>query len=344
MRAVFIKQHGGPEVLEVGEFNDPIINDNEVLVRIKYTSVNRIDILVRRGYPGIPVKLPHILGTDVVGYVEKVGAYVNNLSPGDLVIANPVIGCGYCKMCSKGLENMCHDWKMIGFQINGSYAEYQKIPARSLIKFNSNIDIKELGSVPLALLVSWRALVTLGRIKRDETVFIWAGSSGVGTFSIQIAKFFGAKVITTSGKKWKVEKLKSMNVDLVIDYNSDNLIEKVKEFTNGDGVDLVIDPVGSVLTRSLDLELIKIGGKIIVFGVKDSDNVPVNWRKIYLKHVKIIGTHTGNKWELMEALELIRKRFVRPVIYKTFNLDEIADAHRLLESGESFGKIVIKVD
>lgn len=343
MRAAFIRRHGGPEVLEVGEFADPIIKDDEALIRIKYTSVNRIDTLVRSGYPGIPVKLPHILGTDVVGYVEKVGKNVNNFSEGDLVIASPIIGCGDCIMCSKGLENMCPSWKLIGFQIDGSYAEYIKIPAKYLIKFDSNIDIKELGVIPLALLVSWRALVTLGRVKRDDIIFIWAGSSGVGTFSIQIAKFFGAKIITASSKEWKIEKLKSMNVDLVINYNSDNLIEKVKEFTNKNGVDLIIDPVGSTLTRSLNLELIRTGGRIIVFGVRDSEFAPINWRKIYLKHIEIIGTHTGNKWELMEALELIKKGFVKPVIHKTFNLDEIAEAHKLLESGEVFGKIAIKV-
>jgi len=343
MRAAFIRRHGGPEVFEVGEFTDPIIEDNEVLVNIKYTSVNRIDTLVRNGYPRIPVKLPHILGTDVVGYVEKVGKNVSNFSQGDLVIASPTIGCGHCIMCSKGLENMCPNWRLIGFQINGSYAEYIKIPAKYLIKFNSNVDIKELSTVPLALLVSWRALVTLGRVKRDDIVFIWGGSSGVGTFAIQIAKFFGAKVITASSKEWKIEKLKSMNADLVINYNSDNLIKEVKEFTNESGVDLIIDPVGSTLTRSLNLELIKTGGKIIVFGVRDSDLVPINWRKIYLKHIEIIGTHTGNKWELMEALELIRKGFIRPIIHKTFNLDEITEAHKLLESGETFGKIAIKV-
>ncbi len=344
MRAVFIKKHGGPEVLELGEFEDPIINNNEALIRIMYTSVNRIDLLVRNGYPGIPVKLPHILGTDVVGYIEKVNDNTNNFSPGDLVIAHPVIGCGYCEMCSRGLENMCTNWKMIGFQINGSYAEYIKVPTRSLIKLNkSGINVKELGAVPLALLVSWRSLITLGKITRDHTVFIWGGSSGVGTFSVQIAKSFGARVITVSSKEWKIKKLKSM-ADLVLNYNSSNLIEEVKEFTEGNGVDLVIDPIGSSLTRSLDLEIVKTGGKIIVFGVKDSDSVPINWRKIYLKHIKIVGMHTGNKWELMRALKFVESGLIKPIIHEVIDLEKTAEAHKLLESGEVFGKIVIKVD
>ncbi|MEM3832426.1 MAG: zinc-binding dehydrogenase [Thermoprotei archaeon] len=344
MKAIIIRRHGGPEVLELGNVEDPVPNRGEALVSILYTSVNRIDTLVRNGYPGVFIKFPHILGSDVVGCVEKIGDDVTNVSVGDIVIVNPVIGCGYCRACLRGLENMCPKWRMIGFQVDGSYAEYIKVPARSLIRVESNLDLEKLGTVPLALLTSWRSLVTLGSIKRDDVVFIWGGSGGVGTFSIQIAKFFGARVITVTGKGWKIQKIKALGADLVLNYNSNDLVNKVKEFTNYDGVDIVIDSIGSTLSRSLDLDIVKVGGKIITFGVRDSDLLPINWRKIYLKHIEIIGTHTGNIWELMDALQLIKKGYIQPIVHKTFNLEEIAEAHRLLENGEVFGKIAIKVD
>lgn len=344
MKAVFIKHHGGPEVLELGEIEDPIPNAGEVLVKVLYTSVNRIDTLVRNGYPGVSIKLPHILGSDVVGYIEKIGNGIVNLSVDDVVIVHPVVGCGYCKMCLKGLENMCPKWQMIGFQIDGSYAEYIKVPARSLIKVERNLNLEKLGTVPLALLTSWRSLVTLGNVKRDDTVFIWGGSGGVGTFSIQIAKFFGARVITVSSKEWKIRRIKTLGADLVLNYNTDDIVNEVKDFTDHEGVDIVIDPIGSIMSRSIDLDIVKVGGKIITFGVRDSDLSPINWRKIYLKHIEIIGTHTGNRWELMDALQLVKKGFLEPVIHTTFSLDEIIEAHKLLESGEVFGKIAIKVD
>ncbi len=198
--------------------------------------------------------------------------------------------------------------------------------------------------MPLALLTSWRSLVTLGNIKRNDTVFIWGGSGGVGTFSIQIAKFFGARVITVTGKEWKIQRMKELGADLVLNYNSSDLVDKVMEFTNYEGVDIVIDPIGSTISRSVDLDIVKVGGKIITFGVRDSDLLPINWRRIYLKHIEIIGTHTGNVWELIDAFQLVKKGYIRPIIHKTFNLEEIAEAHRLLESGEVFGKIVIKVN
>ncbi len=343
MKAAFIRRHGGLEVIEYGELEDPSPKPGEVLVKVLFSSINRIDTLVRQGYPGIKIEMPHILGVDAVGHVEKVGEGVVNINKGDMVMVYPIVSCGACENCLKGMENRCPQWKMIGFQYRGANAEYINVPSRNIIKLEDSSNPEKYGVLPLVLLTSWRSLVTLGNIKKDTTIFLWGGSSGVGTISIQIAKYFGAKVITATSSDWKAEKLKALGADLVLNYLKDDILGKVREFTGGYGVDLVIDPVGSELSRSLDVDLAKIGGKIIFYGVWKMDSFPINWRRIYLKHLEIVGFHTGGKWELMEALKFVNRGIIEPVIYKTLDLEEVANAHRMLESGEVFGKIAIQV-
>lgn len=341
MKAIRFHEHGGPTVLRYEDVEDPKVGLGEAIVKVKAVSVNRIDVLVRKGYPGVKISLPHIPGADMAGVVEDVGPGVKNVSIGDRVIASPVYGCNYCEYCLKGMENMCDKWRMLGFHVDGTYAELVKVPSRILLPMPKNLSFEEGASLPLALLTAWHALITIGELKPNETVLVWAGGSGIGTFAIQIAKSRGAKVIATAGSEWKVKKLREMGVDLALNHYLDDVVSEVRKFT-GNGVDIVVEHIGAqTVLRSI--EAARVGGRIILFGAISGDRQTLPIRKIYLKHLTIRGMHTGARWELLEALELVKGKDIKPIIDSTFKLEEAPKAHMRLENSKHFGKIILKV-
>jgi NADPH:quinone reductase-like Zn-dependent oxidoreductase len=342
MKAVRFHRHGDVDVLVYEDVESPEIGSDEVLVRVKAASVNRIDVVVRYGYPGIRIPLPHIPGADFSGVVEDIGESVDNVSVGDRVIASPVYGCRGCRMCLAGMENMCSGWRMLGFHVDGTYAEYIKVRGDTLIKIPRGLGFEEAAALPLALLTSWHALVTLGGVGYGDTVLIWAGGSGIGTYSIQIAKCIGARVIATAGSDWKLDRLRKLGVDHVVNHYEDDVVNSVREFTS-DGVDIVIEHIGGG-TFNRSLESVKPGGKVIVFGSLTGDTATLPIRMLYLRHAKVIGMHTGARWELIDALRMVEDGCIKPVLDKVFRLEEAREAHERLEKSLHFGKIVLRVE
>ncbi|ESQ22341.1 MAG: NADPH:quinone reductase and related Zn-dependent oxidoreductase [uncultured Acidilobus sp. MG] len=341
LRAVVFDAHGGPEVLHEAELPDPRPGPDDVIVRVRYTSLNRIDTLVRRGYPGIKVRLPHVLGSDVFGVVEEVGNNVTHLREGQEVILSPVHGCGHCEYCLSGRENMCRLWSMLGFHEDGSYAELVRAPARVALPASGSPE--ELGALPLSLLTAYRALVSLGNVSRGMDVLIWGATGGLGTMAVQIAKAYGARVIATTRSREKEWVLKQAGADLIVNTSEEDAVSRVMEFTDGRGVDLVIDyVVGTTLDRSL--EALAVGGTIVVLGYLGGAVKELNWNRFYLKHARVVGTHTGSPWEMARALRLYEGDLVRPIITRRLGLSQAAEAHRLMEEGLTVGKVSMRVD
>ncbi|MEM1611309.1 MAG: zinc-binding dehydrogenase [Sulfolobales archaeon] len=342
MRAYLLRSFGGPEVLRIEEIEGQKPGWGEALVRIVSTSVNRADILIRSGHPEYRVRLPHILGGDVYGFIEDLGEGVDGFERGDSVVANFIYGCGRCYYCSLGLENMCRSRYIIGHNRWGSYSEYIVLPARALIKVNGFQKPEELGAVPLALVTAWRSLVTLSRIKPGQRVFIWAASGGVGTYAIQIAKLFGAEVIAAVGDNEKGRKLLSIGADHLVYYREEDSVSRVVEITGGEGVDIVLNSVGGdTVQKSIDM--LRPGGTLVIIGVIAGSEARVMLRRAYLKGIVITGTAGGNRWELREALEMVRRSRIKPIIYKEYGFEEIPEAHRELEEGRVIGKLLIHV-
>lgn len=343
MKAVRFHKHGGPEVLRVEDVEDPGEPPRgSALVEVRYVSLNRIDLYVRRGYPGVPIKLPHIPGADMVGVVKDVDPSVGtDIKKGDRVIAVPVVGCGYCEYCSAGEENKCDQWRMLGFQVDGTYRERIVLPVRQLVKAPDHLSDEEAGAIPLSLLVSWRALRTLGGAEPGGTVLVWGASGGTGTTIVRLAKSMGLRVIAVTRSRWKADKLVSIGADQALVIGEDDVDNDVLRFTKG-GADLVIDYIGSdTLLRSI--RLARRGGRVIVFGVESGAEASLNIRSLYLSHVSIIGTHTGSRGELVKALRFISAKRVRPVIDKVYDLESIVEAHTYFERYKHFGKVVVRV-
>ncbi|MEM4311709.1 MAG: zinc-binding dehydrogenase [Nitrososphaerales archaeon] len=341
MKAILLKEFGGPEKLVYEEFEEPKIKEDEVLVRVRACALNRLDLWIRKGARGT-LKLPHILGSDVSGEVYEIGKAVSKFNIGDKVMVSPNLSCGKCYYCLSGQDNLCPEYSILGAKCHGGYAEYLRIPEVNLISLPSNKSFEEAAAFPLTFLTAWRMLVTHAKVGPGKTLLIWGGGSGVGSAAIQIAKLFNAKIITTVGREDKAPKAKEIGADYVLNHYKDDIVGEVKKITKDEGVDIVIDHVGEAVWERSLLSL-KKGGILVNCGGTSGINGKVEIRRLYWNHLKIIGSTMGTKGELLEAVKFFAEGKLKPVIHQVFPLRDASEAHRVMEEGKHFGKLVLKV-
>lgn len=331
-------RHGDPNVLRVMEFPDPRPSPGEVVVRVLATSLNRIDAIVRRGYPGIPVKFPHVPGADIVGYVESAGpgTDLGDFRIGDLVLVSNVWGCGSCRFCRAGMEDHCPSWTMPGFHVWGGYGELVRVPVKALVKAPRELSINELAVLPLAYSVSWKAL-RVANVGPGDWVLVLGGSGGIGTALTILTKALGARVIAVTTRP---SLLKSLGADVVVGYDREELMRLVNENTDG-GVDVAIDSIGDTLPMAL--EAIRPGGTVVAFGVLGkSPIVQVDIRRFYLRHTRLIGIHNASKAYLREVIDFMVSKGIKPFISRVATVKEAPTLHELMESRGVVGKVVMR--
>ncbi len=345
MKAAFINNHGDLNQLQVGSIEEkPKIGPNEVLIKLEYAALNHIDLFIVKGWPGLKLSLPHVIGSDGSGIIEKVGSAVTTLNEGDRVTFNPGISCGKCLACLSGRQNFCEHFSILGENQWGSFAEYLKMPEINVIKVPKSYPLDKAAAAPLTFLTAWRMLVTQAKIKVNETVFIHGASGGVSSASIQIAKYFKAKVITTTSSPEKVEKAKKIGADEVINYKeTPDYGKKVyAEFTNRKGVDIVIDSVGQATFKE-SVRLLKAGGRLIVCGATTGPNTEMDLRYLFWKQLKIVGSTMSNQQEFREVMTLVFNGTLDPLIDKIFPLDKVIESERHLSEANQFGKVLLKI-
>ena len=340
MRAVYFKEHGGLEKLEYGQLPVPAPGAGEVLVRVKACALNHLDLWTRQGMPGVKIPLPHVLGCDIAGEVAELGHGVRGVSIGKKVVIAPGISCGRCHHCRTGWDSLCGEYKIMGFQVNGGYAEYVKAPARNLIPVSKRWTFEEWASVPLVFLTAWHMLVTRAGLKKGETVLVHAAGSGVGSAAIQIANFLGAKVLTTVGSDEKVRRAKSLGADEVINYRKKNFALEVKHLTLNHGVDVVFEHIGSDTFQKSLASLAK-KGRLVTCGVTSGSVVNLDIRFVFARQLSILGSYMGGLQELKKVIRLLEKRKLKPVVDKVFPLQEARDAQARMLERQNFGKIVL---
>ena len=341
MKALYYDKLGSYKNIKVGEFPVPEINENEVLVRIKAFSLNHLDIWVMEGKYPKEIPLPHIFASDASGIVEKVGKLVKNVKEGDEVIVYPGMSCGYCEKCISGQDNLCNMYRPLGVIEDGVSAQYVKVPFQNVFKKPEGLSFEEAAGIGITYTTMWHSLITRGKIKQGDTVLIHGGGSGVGTAGIQIAKAFNATVITTVGDDWKIEKAKQLGADFVINYKKEDFVEKVKEITDENLCDIVVDHIGSA-TFNKSLSCGKRGANIITFGTTTGAEVQINLRYIFGKNQTIHGVYMGTKAEVFQYLKLFPKT-LKTVIDSIFEFEDVQKAYEKLLSRQFFGKIVVKV-
>ncbi len=341
MRAIVINRHGDADVLEHRtDVPNPDVQPGEALVQLGATSLNRIDLFVREGYPGMSVDFPHIPGADVAGTVVDVAPDVSDFAEGDRVVAWPLVACGDCVLCRKGRRALCVNWQYIGLHRHGSYADYVRVPTASLIRLPDRVSVETAATLPVAGLTAYHALAGVGQLGSGETALIWGGSGGLGTFSIQLARHLGAHVIATVGDDAKRAQLEKLGPDLILDHHADDVEAAVRDFTDGAGVELVLDAVGAE-TFPTGFGLLQKGGRLLLCGKMTGMDVELSLHQTYLRHLSILGLYLGEKPEMEALLRLVAEGTVEPVADRTYPLDQAADAQRALQAGDRFGKLLL---
>jgi NADPH:quinone reductase-like Zn-dependent oxidoreductase len=345
MKAVYITGHGGPDALTLGDRPDPKPGPNDALIRVRACALNRLDLYARAGERGTRLALdePHILGGDIAGDVVEVGSEVTRLAVGERVVVNPRITCRQCPACVAGSTELCERPGMIGATANGGYAELAIAPATNCIAIADGLSYEQAASLPTVFLPCWSILMRHGALKPWETVLVLSASSGVGTAGIQLAKnVVGARVITTTSSPQKAEKAKALGADEVINYKQESIADRVKELTGGKGVDVVIDHVGADFWPAASRSL-AVGGRYGICGATTGLKVELQVGLLFLKHQKIFGVFMGRNSDLGKIVKLAGRGTIRGVIAETFPLERAADAHRLMDETNFFGKIVLTV-
>ena len=343
MKAVYIEEHGGPEVLTYGERPEPVIEPHEVKVRVRASAMNRLDIFTRAGAMGMRREFPPplILGGDSSGEIVEVGSEVQGLSLGQRVVVNPRITCGQCHLCLAGQDDLCASGRMLGSSVDGSYAEYIKVPSANVHTIADDVSYEAAAAVPTTFLPVWNMLVRRARLRPWETVLVLSASAGVGAAAIQVAKkVVGARVIATTSTVEKAARAMELGADEVINYNQEDIAQRVKELTGGEGVDLVVDHVGAEFFQAAYSSL-KSGGKYGICGVTTGYRAELHMGLMFTRHLTVFGVYMGSKRDMSEIVAMVNQGKIRPAIHKVLPLERAADSHRMMEEREFFGKIVM---
>jgi NADPH:quinone reductase-like Zn-dependent oxidoreductase len=340
MKAVVIHKHGSYDRLSIEEVETPTPARDEVLVQIKATAINHLDIWVRRGVPGQKMPLPMIPGCDISGVVKKTGPLVRGLKVGDRVVIAPGLSCGRCSPCLMGHDNLCTSYGIIGENRDGGCAEYICVPRENVIPIPGKLTFNEAAAIPLVFLTAWHMLVSRAQVRPGEDVLIHAAGSGVSTAGIQIAKLVGARVITTAGSDTKLKKARELGANDTINYKKLDFYVELKRLTRKNGVDVILDHVGAD-TWAKNIKSLKKGGRLVTCGVTSGFEVAADIRYIFFRSLSILGSTMGSRGELLQVMHLVERGMLKPIIDSVYPMSRIADAHKRMESRKTFGKIVI---
>jgi NADPH:quinone reductase-like Zn-dependent oxidoreductase len=342
VKAIRFQQHGGPEVLKYADAPDPVVRPNEVLVRVRACALNHLDLWVRQGIPGVPIPLPHIPGSDVAGEIAHIGGEVSTVRVGQKVVLAPGITCGKCTACLAGLDNRCRQFTNLGYMIDGGCAELVSAPEVNCLPFPENLSYEQAAAVPLVFQTAWHMLVGRAELQPGEDVLILGAGSGVGSAAIQIAKFFGARVITTAGTDEKLAKARELGADHVINHKSQKIREEVRRITGKRGADVVFEHVGTA-TWDDSLASLAPSGRLVTCGATTGYDAKVDLRFLFSRQLSLLGSYMGTKSELRTVMKLVAEGRLKPIVDRVFPLAEAAAAHAYLESGAQFGKVVLTV-
>ena len=340
MKAVLLHEHGGPDVLVYCDHEIPQPGPGEVLIELKAASLNRLDIWVRDGWPQIKLEYPHILGADGAGVVAALGNRVTGAQIGDRVAINPDLWCGGCSNCYAGRDNLCDSWGLLGESVRGTYAQYLVVPERNLLPLPDDVRFEIAAAASLVYLTAWHSLITRGRLRAGESVVVVGSGGGVNSACIQIARLAGAKVYVVGAGVNKLEKAEALGAHVLIDRLKEDWSHTVFKLTEQSGADVVVDNVGAE-TFYHSIRSARKGGRILTVGNTSGPKFELDNRYLFGKHLTIIGSSMGTHSDFMTVMALVFDGKLTPVIDSTFPLSEAQAAHRKMESGDLFGKIVL---
>lgn len=348
VRGVLLTGYGGRGKLEVTELPEPAAAPDEVVVKMAFSGLNRLDVFVRQGLagPGVrsPRVLPHVMGAEGSGVVVAVGDHApTDLRAGDQVMVFPGLSCGRCRHCHRGQTSRCPEYALLGEDVWGVQRERLSLHPRSLLRVPDGMSLQEAAAVPIAYTTAWTMLVTAGRLRLAERVLVVGGSGGVSVAAIQFATHAGAQVwVTTRGPDKATQLSRLPGVLGVIDSSRPGWHEQVLEATQGDGVDMVIDSVGAPTWRD-SIRSLAQGGRMMLCGATGGDQPDISIRELYQSHRQIIGAPFGGWNDFVDVVQALDRTQIRPLIHETVPMDQIQRAHQIIEESTHIGKVLVSI-
>jgi NADPH2:quinone reductase len=343
MKAVQFSEHGDRDVIEYGDFPDPEIDRDEVLVDIKAGGLNYLDVWTRRGMPILDLEFPHIPGSDGAGVVSEVGEHVTRFEVGDHVAVAPGKYCGKCEFCRDGEESMCVSYHLIGEHIRGVHSELAAVPEENLIPVPDHVDWETAASASLVFQTAWRMLISRGELGPSESVLVLGASGGVGHAAVQIADHVGAEVYATASTDEKLGYAEQCGADHVINYEDDDFAAEIREHTGKRGVDMVVDHIGEA-TYPDSLKSLAKGGRIVTCGATTGGNPGAGLNRIFWNQLSVVGSTMATPGEIDDVLPLVWDGTFESHVRASLPMSEAARAHEMLENREGFGSVVVRPD
>jgi alcohol dehydrogenase len=329
VRALYFEQHGGPEVLRLGELPTPEPGPADVLVRVEACALNHHDVFTRRGMPGITTPLPMVLGCDVAGTIEALGTGVDDWRVGDRVLVDPLVGAT----------------GMVGDTVWGGLAEFVRVEAAQLLAIPDEIDAVTAACLPVAYGTAYRMLVTRGRLRAGESVLILGAGGGVGTSCVQLGTMLGTRVVAVSSSADRCARLRDLGADETIDTSTEDLVEHTRRTTgrlfSGGGYDVVVNFTGGD-TWVPSLRCAKMGGRVLTCGATAGFDPKTDLRYIWTAELDVRGSDGWRRDDLVTVLQEVRAGRLSPVVDRVLPLDRAAEGIALLESRSVFGKVVVE--
>jgi NADPH:quinone reductase-like Zn-dependent oxidoreductase len=340
MQAAVLREHGERDAIRLEDVPIPQPAYGEVRIQVHACALNWLDVGIRRGPKFGAIPLPLIGGGDIAGVIDYIGDGVSGLDVGDEVLVYPLVTCGECEFCRRGEPTTCPQHRIIGEHINGGLAEYVVVPANNLIRKPTNLTFVDAAALPVVAMTAWHMLISVGGLHVGEQVLIIGAGGGVASMGIQVARHAGARVFATTSRADKTARARALGAHEVFNYREADWVRSVLDATGGRGVDLVQDNVGAA-TWADGLRALARNGRLVVCGSHSGTQFPLDIPQIYHRQLRILGSNGGTYHDLMSALELVKDEILKPVVDTVLPLSQIHEAHRLLEEGDHFGKVVI---
>jgi NADPH:quinone reductase-like Zn-dependent oxidoreductase len=347
VRGLTISAHGGlDQIVYRTDLPKPEPKRGEIRVRVKGAALNHLDLFVLAGMPGVKIAPPWILGADATGIVDAIGDLSgtsdNQLKVGDCVIINPGLSNHTCEYCRAGEESLCVNFKILGEHAPGTLAEYIVVPAVNARSIPRDKPVEQAAAFTLATLTAWRMVVTRARVRKGDQVLIWGIGGGVALAALEIVRNIGATAWVTSHSEEKLALARGLGAENVINYTTTDVGKEIRARTGKRGVDVVFDTVGEA-TWSQSLGALGKRGRLVTCGATSGPLVQMDVRRLFWNQWDVMGSTMGNDTEFDAIANEYRAARLTPLVDSVFDISQGRQAFERLQSGQQFGKIVVRI-
>ncbi len=336
MKAAVLHAPGPPEAFRIEEVPEPVAGEGEVLVEVAACGVSYRDVVERNGIYRRDVSYPLVMGLEIAGTVKALGPGARRLAVGERVCSKAFSSCGDCRLCRGGRESTCALRK----PVRGGYAQYVALPEDVFARIPGALAFEAACCLGPAAGVALNAVRDVAKVALGETVLVTGASGGVGHAAVQLAKAAGARVLAATRDGRKAELLRALGADEVVAAGGDSLAAEVRRLTGGEGVDVVIDNIGSRVFNAC-FDALARHGRYAMVGQLFREDVALNPARVFFKRAQLLGVGSVSRAQLEDVIRLAAEGRFKTHVACVLPLDEVSQAHRLVEQGQVFGRVVL---